>query len=101
MLLIKLHWDFVVLHPLRNGNPTHLKTIYSSIGEGLRQGGYINPKLFNVDGRWGDRNDYTHVVRTVIYVLTKKKMVEHVGARKSGLYRITEAGQKRLAKIEP
>ena len=97
----KLHWDFVVLHPLRDGNPIHLKTIYSAIGEGLKQGGYVNPKLFNVDGRWGDRQDYTHVVRTVIYILTKKKMVEHVGPKKSGVYKITDAGLKRLEEIEP
>jgi hypothetical protein len=46
----KLHWDFVVLYPLRDGNPTHLRTIYSTVGEGLKQGGYINPKLSEVFG---------------------------------------------------
>ncbi|MBM2831832.1 MAG: hypothetical protein HW414_884 [Dehalococcoidia bacterium] len=98
----KLAWDFVVLHPLRDGNPTHLKTIYTAIGEGLKEGGYINPKVFKVDGRWGDRPNYTHVVRSTMSSLKKRGMVERLGkGKRTGVYRITDAGAKSLEEIEP
>jgi len=98
----RLLWDFVVLYPLREGNPTPLKTIYASIGEGLKGGGYINPKLFKVDGRWGyDRPDYTHVVRSTMSNLRRRGLVEHRGKGRTGVYRITDAGTKYLEEIEP
>ncbi|MBC8511432.1 MAG: hypothetical protein H8D32_00430 [Dehalococcoidia bacterium] len=99
----KLAWDFVVLHPLRDGNPTHLKTIYAAIGEGLKEGGYINPKLFKVDGRWGDdRPDYTHVVRSTMSSLKKRGLVERLSkGKRTGVYRITDDGLKELSRIEP
>jgi len=98
----KLAWDFIVLHPLRDGNPTHLKTIYVAIGEGLKEGGYINPKLFTIDGRWGDRPDYTHIVRATMNSLKKRGLVERLGkGKRTGVYRITDSGAKYLEAIEP
>ncbi len=101
-MINKIPWDFIVLHPLRDGNPTHLKTIYAAIGEGLKEGGYINPKLFKVDGRWGyDRPDYTHIVRSTMSSWGKQGLVKHLGKGRTGVYRIIDAGQQRLEKIEP
>jgi DNA-binding PadR family transcriptional regulator len=93
-------WDFVVLQPLSHGKPTHLKDIYAAIEERRGKGG-INAKLFKVDGRWGDRRDYTHSVRSTMDSLRKRGMVEHLGKGRTGMYQITNAGQKRLTEIEP
>jgi len=93
-------WDFWVLAALRDGKPAHLKGIYAAI-EALKDGGYINPQLFKVDGKWGDRPDYTHVVRSTMSSLEKRGMVEHRGTGRTGMYRITDEGRKRLTKVEP
>lgn len=93
-------WDFWVLGALRDGKPTHLKAIYTAI-EALKDGGYINPKLYGVDGRWGDdRPDYTHIVRSTMSRLKALGLVEHVGKGRTGIYRITNAGLKRLGELE-
>jgi len=99
---IKLTWDFVVLHPLSDGKPKHIKSIYLYIEEQRQHGGVIE-KLFEVDGRWGDRPDYTNVVRGIISSLKKRGMVEHLGTPRSGMYQITDAGRKRLTEpgVEP
>jgi hypothetical protein len=93
-------WDFVVLQPLSHGKPMHLKDIYAAIEDRRGMGG-INEKLFKVDGRWGDRKDYTHSVRSTMDSLRKRVMVEHLGKGRTGMYQITAAGQKRLSEIEP
>jgi hypothetical protein len=95
-------WDFWVLSPLRDGKPAHLKDIYAAI-EGLKKdGGYIPPQLYGVDGRWGDRPDYTHIVRSTMSSLKKRGLVEHLGkGKRTGVYRITDAGAKYLEEIEP
>jgi len=95
----KLPWDFVVLQPLSDGKPMHLKGIYAAIDKGLR-GGYINEQLFKKDGRWGDRPDYTHRVRSTMSSLEKRGMVEHLGTGRTGMYRITDAGRRRLTEVE-
>ncbi len=66
----RMNWDYVVLGALRGGEPMYLKVIYAIIDEALR-GGYINPQLFKVDGKWGDRPDYTHVIRGTMSSLGK------------------------------
>ena len=100
----KLDWprDFVVLQPLSDGKPRHLKGIYAAIEERRGKGG-INEKLFRVDGRWGTRADYTHDVRSTMSKLKKRGMVEHLrtGKRRTGIYRITDKGQEHLTKIQP
>jgi len=96
----ELAWDFVVLQPLSDGKPMHLKGIYVAIDECLR-GGDIKVQLFKVDGRWGDRPDYTHRVRSTMRRLRVRGMVEHLGIGRTGMYRITDAGLKRLGEIEP
>jgi len=93
-------WDFWVLEALRDGKPAHLKSIYSAI-QALKDGGYINPQLYEVDGRWGDRPNYTHVVRSTMNSLLNRRMVEHRGKGRTGIYRITDLGRQRLEKIEP
>jgi len=93
-------WDFWVLEALRDGKPAHLKGIYTAI-QALKDGGYINPQLYGVDGRWGDRPNYTHVVRSTMNSLRKRDMVEHVGTGRTGVYRITDDGLKELSRIEP
>ena len=94
-------WDFWVLGALRDGRPAHLKGIYAAI-ESLRGGGYIKPQSYKVDGRWGDRPNYTHVVRSTMSSLKKRGMVERLGTgKRTGVYRITDAGAKYLEAIEP
>ncbi len=92
-------WDFVVLQPLSDGKPMHLKGIYAAIDKQGRGGG-IKEQLFKVDGRWGDRSDYTHVVRSTMSSLKERGMVEHLGTGRTGMYRITDAGRKRLTEVE-
>lgn len=94
-------WDFWVLAALRGGKPTNLKSIYAAIQE-LPREGYINPKLYGSDGRWGDRPDYTHIVRSTMSSLKKRGMVERRGkGKRTGLYCITDAGANYLEEIEP
>jgi hypothetical protein len=93
-------WDFWVLAALRNG-PMRLKDIYALI-ENLPREGYINPPLYGVDGRWGDRPDYTHIVRSTMSSLKKRGMVERRGiGKRTGIYCITDVGAKYLEEIEP
>ena len=96
----RLFWDYVVLGALRDGEPMNLKDIYALINEDLK-GGSINPQLFNVDFRWGDRPKYTHVVRSTISSLRKRGMVEHMGVGRTGRYRITDSGRQRSEEVEP
>ena len=94
-------WDFWVLGALRDGKPAHLKGIYAAI-EALKDGGYINPQLYGVDGRWGDRPDYTHIVRSTMSSLKKRCLVARLGkGKRTGVYRITDGGLKELSRIEP
>ena len=94
-------WDFWVLGALRDGKPAHLKGIYAAV-EALKDGGYINPQLYGVDGRWGDRPDYTHIVRSTMSSLKERRLVERLGkGKRTGVYRITDAGAKYLEEIEP
>jgi len=92
-------WDFVVLQPLSDGKPMHLKGIYAAIKERRGKGG-INEKLFKVDGRWGDRQDYTHIVRSTISHAVTEGYVKHLGTGRTGRYQITDKGQEYLAKIQ-
>ncbi len=93
-------WDFWVLGALRGGKPAYLKDIYAAI-ESLRGSGYIKPQSYRVDGRWGDRPNYTHVIRSTMSSLRKRDMVEHVGTGRTGVYRIIDDGLKELSRIEP
>ena len=98
----RMTWDQVVLVPLGSGKPVSLKEIYADIEAGLKGGGYINPKSFGVDGRWGDRPDYTNIIRSTMSSLKKRGMVERLGkGKRTGVYRITDAGAKYLEEIEP
>ena len=93
-------WDFWVLGALRDGRPAHLKGIYAAI-EALKDGAYINPQLYGVDGRWGDRPDYTHIVRSTMSSLRKRGLVERPRkGKRTGVYSITDAGLKELSRIE-
>ena len=93
-------WDFVVLQPLSDGKPMHLKDIYAAIEERRGKGG-INEKLFKVDGRWGkSRPDYTHVVRSTMSHAVTKDWVEHLGTGRTGMHQITDDGRKRLTEVE-
>jgi hypothetical protein len=94
-------WDYWVLSPLRDEKPTHLKIIYSGIEE-LKNNGYIKPQLYSVDGRWGDRPDYTHIIRSTMSSLENRGMVKkHGEGKRTGIYRITDTGAKYLKEIEP
>jgi hypothetical protein len=94
-------WDFWVLGALRDGKPAHLKGVYAAI-EALKGGGYINPQLYGVDGRWGPRPDYTHIVRSTMSSLKERGLVERRGkGKRTGVYRITDSGLKELYRIEP
>ena len=93
-------WDFWVLGSLRGG-PMRLKDIYAII-ENLPREGYINLQLYGADGKWGDRPNYTHVVRSTMSSLKNRGMVERLGkGKRTGVYRITDAGAKYLEEIEP
>ena len=93
-------WDFVVLQPLSDGEPTCLKSIYAAIHEEGKLVG-VKERLFKVDGRYGDRPDYTHVVRFTMSSLKNRRMVEHLEPDRSGMYRITDKGRERLKELEP
>ncbi len=97
----RMTWEQVVLISLRNGYKMSLQEIYAGID--ALEGGYINPKLRKVDGRWGYvRPDYTHVVRSTMSSLKKRGLVERLGeGKRTGVYRITDAGLKELSRIEP
>ena len=96
----RIKWDYVILGALRDGELMFLKGIYALIDDQLK-GGYINPQLFKVDGRWGDdRPDYTHVVRSTMSSLVKRGLVEHIGKGRTGKYLITDFGGKRLNEME-
>jgi chromosome condensin MukBEF MukE localization factor len=96
----RVFWDYVVLQALSDEESMDLKDIYALIDKDLKDGS-INPQLFNVDLRWGDRPKYTHVVRSTMSSLRKRGMVEHVGTGRTGRYRITAAGRQRLEKTAP
>lgn len=94
-------WIFWVLAALRDGRPTDLESIYAVI-ETLKGGGYINPSLYGVDGRWGGRPDYTHTVRSTMNILKKRGLVERLGkGKRTGVYQITDKGREELSRIEP
>jgi hypothetical protein len=93
-------WDQVILLQLIDKKPVLLKNIYERIDKGLR-GGYINPVLFSVNQIYGDRQRLTHATRAGMNNLQKRGLVQHVGQGRTGIYRITEAGQKYLSEIEP
>lgn len=94
-------WDFWVLGALRDGRLTKLKSVYAAI-ETLKGGNYINPSLYGVDGKWGDRKDYTHTVRSTMSSLRKRGFVERHGkGKRPGMYQITDSGLKELSRIEP
>ena len=96
----RIKWDYVILGALRDGELMFLKGIYALIDDQLK-GGYINPQLFKVDGRWGDdRPGYTHVVRSTTSSLVKSGLVEHIGKGRTGKYRITDSGRKKLKEME-
>lgn len=96
----RMNWDYVILGALRDGKLTQLKTIYALIDDQLK-GGYINQQLFKVDGRWGDRKDYTHVVRSTMSSLKKQGLVEQLGkGKRTDVYRITDSGKKQMDRIE-
>ena len=99
----RMTWDQVVLIPLRNRKPVSLKLIYAGIEDGLKgKGDYINPQLYGSDGKRGGRPDYTHSVRSTMSSLKKRGLVEHIGkGKRTGVYRITDAGVKYLEDIEP
>ena len=94
-------WDFWVLGALRDGKPAHLKGIYAAI-EALKDGGYINRQSYRVDGRWGDRPDYTHIVRSTMSSLKRRDLVERLErGKRTGIYQITDKGKKLLEAVEP
>ena len=98
----QLPWDFIVLVHLGGGEPVHVKEIYTEINEQGKEAFYIKPELFKVDGRWGDRKDYTNIVRSTMSSLKKRGMVERLGkGKRTGVYRITDDGLKELSRIEP
>lgn len=96
----RLPWDYVVLQPLSDGKPSALKSIYNAVNVELRDGS-IRLKLFNSSGKWGDRPDYTHEIRSTMSSLRKREMVKHLGKGRTGIYEITDAGQNYLKEIEP
>ena len=89
----RIKWDYAVLGALRDGELMYLKCIYAIVDKVLK-GGYINPQLFKVDGKWGDRPDYTHSVRSTMSSLKERGLVEHIGKGRTGKYRITNAGRQ-------
>ena len=93
-------WNFWVLGALRAARPTRLKDVYVDI-DGLRGTGGINLQSFKVDGRWGPRPNYTHIVRSTMSILKRRGLVEHLGKGRTGVYRITSAGLEELHRIEP
>ena len=95
----RIKWNYVILGALRDGELMFLNGIYALIDAQLK-GGYINPQLFKVDGRWGVRPDYTNSVRSTMRSLVKGGLVEHIGEGRTGKYRITDSGRKKLSEME-
>jgi len=89
-------WDYIILSPLRLGE-ADLSDIYVAIHDELRDGS-INPRLFEIEPRWGGRPKYFHTVRSCLSSLRKRGMVERVHR---GRYRITDAGRKHLEECAP
>jgi len=78
-----------------------LKEVYTFI-EAFKGEGYINPLLYSQDGRWGQRPDYTHVVRSTMSSLKNRGLVERIGkGNRTGVYQITDNGLAELFRIEP
>jgi repressor of nif and glnA expression len=96
----RMTWDQVILIPLRDGKPAHLKSIYEAIEENLHNG-YINPELFHVNPRYGNRQRFTHAVRATMKSLEKHGVVQHIGQGRTGVYQITDKGAKYLEEIDP
>jgi len=95
----KQPWDFWVLSSLRDGKPAHLKGIYVGIEQLIRDG-YIESQLLNAEFEGRERK-YTHRVRSIMNSLLNRRMVEHRGKGRTGIYRITDLGRQRLEEIEP
>jgi len=92
-------WDRILLHllSLSDGEPKPLTYIYTAIGKDGRKWG-INPRLFDIEPRWGGRYRYCHTVRANMNSLKKLGLVDPGTSR--GMYRITNKGRERLAKLE-
>ena len=92
-------WEWLILAVLGDGQEASLEDIYISIEEMYHdlktQDGtqMINPDLFKVDLRWGDRPRLTHAVRASLSKFKKAGLVEHVAR---GIYRLTKVGKERL-----
>ncbi len=85
------------------GGETTLQNIYASIEKEFRRIKkededikLINPRLFEKNLKHGDRRIYTHTVRACLSAYKKCGLVEHIGNKRSGIYRLTDIGLKHL-----
>lgn len=81
------------------GTPVRLKDIYSELEEWVadaKEGDNIelvNPTLFRVDPRYGDRSKYTHTVRAALTSLVRAGYVKRI---QRAVYSLTPKGRQRL-----
>ncbi len=95
-------WDYAILGALSDGKVQHLSEIYYAIDQTAMDGTpIINPQLFNIEPRWGAHPKFYHTVRSTMSSLRRRGMVERVGTGRTGRYRITDTGRKRLKEVEP
>lgn len=92
-------WEWLLLSIITQ-RPLSLTSIYKDIEEQYKdtkaESGFniIAPRLFEVDGRWGERPDYQHTVRSFLTGMVRNGLATRVDR---GTYGITDAGRKRLA----
>ena len=92
-------WEWLLLGILdESGGETALQNIYASIEkkfceieeEDLK---LINPRLFEIDPKFGNRPVYQHTVRGCLSACKKRGLVERIG---KGIYRLTDVGLTRV-----
>jgi len=92
-------WEWLLLGILdESGGETTLQNIYASIEKKFREIEdedikLINPRLFEIDPKFGNRPIYQHTVRGCLSAYENRGLVARIGR---GIYRLTDIGLKRL-----
>jgi len=92
-------WEWLLLGILdESDGETTLQNIYASIEKKFREIEeedikLINPRLLEIDPKFGNRPIYQHTVRGCLSAYKKRGLVERIGR---GIYQLTDIGLKCL-----
>ena len=93
-----MNWGHIVLGAIlytEDANrDSSLQDIYKVVEDGGSDGTLFNPRLLEVEPRWGERQRFQHTIRSTLSNLVKESLAEPTGR---GIYRLTVEGRK-LAK---